>query len=254
MNFKTNMTTSTLLAAGFSLLAGSAAAQTCVANNCATLGFTKSEDNCEGDIIRCPFDTSKVFCKEKEVYVMRAGDILYSDGTTSDSVIASKTPVGIVAYVNDSTRFAVALTESNQNQTWGAYGHDVSCLSYMDSDAASADMNGRVNTQCLVSDSETHPAANYCNTFSAVSSGKGSSGWYLPAAGELKAMSFNYVAINLGLQKLSKTQILSNFYWSSSEGNDIDGYRDAWTVRPSDGLPMNEYKDNRFHVRCVIAF
>ena len=60
-----NMITSTLLAAGFSLLAGSAAAQTCVANNCAALGFTKSAGNCEGDIIRCPFDTSKVFCKEK---------------------------------------------------------------------------------------------------------------------------------------------------------------------------------------------
>lgn len=78
-----NMITSTLLAAGFSLLAGSAAAQTCVANNCAALGFTKSASNCEGDIIRCPFDTSKVFCKEKEVYVMEAGDILYSDKTTS---------------------------------------------------------------------------------------------------------------------------------------------------------------------------
>ena len=44
MNFKMNMITSTLLAAGFSLLAGSAAAQTCVANNCAALGFTKAAD------------------------------------------------------------------------------------------------------------------------------------------------------------------------------------------------------------------
>ena len=246
-----NMITSTLLAAGFSLLAGSAAAQTCVANNCAALGFTKSASNCEGDIIRCPFDTSKVFCKEKEVYVMEAGDILYSDGTTSDSVIASKTPVGIVAYVNDSTRFAVALTESNQDQAWGGYGYNVSCLDDMDRNEASADMNGRVNTQCLVSDSQTHPAANYCNTFSAVSSGKGSSGWYLPAAGELKAMSYSYGAINLGLQKLSKTQISSNYYWSSSEFN---GYY-AWYVRPSDGS-MSNYggRYSGMPVRCVIAF
>ena len=248
MNFKTNMTTSTLLAAGFSLLAGSAAAQTCVANNCATLGFTKSEDNCEGDIIRCPFDTSKVFCKEKKVYAPKPGDILYSDGTISDSVIASKTPVGIVAYVNGSTGFAVALTESNQ--TWGGYGYNVSCLGDMDSGAASADMNGRVNTQCLVSDSQTHPAANYCNTFSAVSSGKGSSGWYLPAAGELKAMSYSYGAINLGLQKLSKTQISSNYYWSSSETN----YNYAWYVRPSDGSMYGNYgKHTSRPVRCVLA-
>ena len=76
MNFKMNMITSTLLAAGFSLLAGTAAAQTCVANNCAALGFTKSASNCEGDIIRCPFDTSKVFCKEKKVYAPKPGDIV----------------------------------------------------------------------------------------------------------------------------------------------------------------------------------
>ena len=250
MNFKTNMTTSTLLAAGFSLLAGSAAAQTCVANNCATLGFTKSASNCEGDIIRCPFDTSKVFCKEKEVYVMEAGAILYSDGTISDSVIASKTPVGIVAYVNGSTGFAVALTESNQ--TWGGYGYNVSCLGDMDSGAASADMNGRVNTQCLVSDSRTHPAANYCNTFSAVSSGKGSSGWYLPAAGELKAMSYSYGAINLGLKKLSKTQFSSSYYWSSSE----TGSYPAWSVSPSDGSMYGHNRDKGYSrpVRCVLAF
>ena len=249
MNFKTNMTTSTLLAAGFSLLAGSAAAQTCVANNCAALGFTKSASNCEGDIIRCPFDTSKVFCKEKEVYVMEAGDILYSDGTISDSVIASKTPVGIVAYVNGSNGFAVALTESNQ--TWGGYGYDVSCIGDMDSGAASTDMNGRANTQCLVSDSQTHPAANYCNTFSAVSSGKGSSGWYLPAAGELRVMISNYDAINLGLHKLFKTQISSSYYWSSSE---YGKYHTCY-VRLSDGY-MGYYgsKTDSNHVRCVIAF
>ena len=244
-----NMITSTLLAAGFSLLAGTAAAQTCVANNCAALGFTKSASNCEGDIIRCPFDTSKVFCKEK-VYAPKPGDILYSDGTISDSVIASKTPVGIVAYVNGSTGFAVALTESNQNQAWGGYGYDIYCISDMDHGAASADMNGRVNTQCLVSDSQTHPAANYCNMFSAVSSGKGSSGWYLPAAGELKAMSYSYGAINLGLQKLSKTQISSNYYWSSSENHDYA----AWYVIPSDGKVYGGLsKNTSLSVRCILA-
>ena len=259
MNFKTNMTTSTLLAAGFSLLAGSAAAQTCVANNCAALGFTKSEDNCEGDIIRCPFDTSKVFCKEKEVYVIEAGAILYSDGTISDSVIASKTPVGIVAYVNGSTGFAVSLTEVSK--IWGG-DEDVSCLTnYTSPETAMTDMNGKTNTMCLVnysnSSGDSYPAAEYCNTFSAVSNGKGSSGWYLPAAGELYSMSFSYGAINLGLQKLSKTQISSNYYWSSSENYYDDGTdnRRTWVVRPSNGN-MSRYsrKYNTLPVRCVIAF
>ena len=166
-------------------------------------------------------------------------------------MIASKTPVGIVAYVNGSTGFAVALTESKQ--TWGGDGYNVSCLDDMDSNEASADMNGRVNTQCLVSDSQTHPAANYCNTFSAVSSGKGSSGWYLPAAGELYSMSFSYDAINSGLQKLSKTQIpRSTYYWSSSENS----YGEAWLVRPSDGDVYYHYDSETYSrpVRCVIAF
>ena len=246
-----NMITSTLLAAGFSLLAGSAAAQTCVANNCAALGFTKSASNCEGDIIRCPFDTSKVFCKEKEVYVIEAGAILYSDGTISDSVIAGKTPVGIVAYVNGSTGFAVSLTEVSK--TWSSGSEDVSCLTnYKSSSTAMTDMNGKTNTMCLVnySSSYSYPAAEYCNTFSAVSNGKGSSGWYLPAAGELYSMSFSYGAINLGLQKLSKTHISSNYYWSSSE---YDSYYVRY-VTPSDGYVGVDFKHYSHRVRCVIAF
>ena len=123
----------------------------------------------------------------------------------------------------------------------------------MDSNEASADMNGRVNTQCLVSDSQTHPAANYCNTFSAVSSGKGSSGWYLPAAGELKAMSYSYGAINLGLQKLSKTQISSNDYWSSSE-NYAKLDDSVWQVNPSNGRMGGYFKGGTNRVRCILTF
>ncbi|MBS4771465.1 MAG: hypothetical protein KHX61_03050, partial [Proteobacteria bacterium] len=134
---------------------GAAAAQTCATPpSCETLGFTKSETDCEGlEALKCPFDQSKLYCPQGGGNMSAAapGAILYSDGTISDSVIASKTPVGIVAYVNGSTGFAVALMESNQ--TWGGYGYNVSCLGDMDSGAASADMNGRVNTQCLVSDS-----------------------------------------------------------------------------------------------------
>lgn len=36
----------------------------CVSSDCNAMGYTKSASYCDGDIIRCPFDTSKVFCKE----------------------------------------------------------------------------------------------------------------------------------------------------------------------------------------------
>ena len=179
-----------------------------------------------------------------------AGDILHSDGTISDSVIAGKTPVGIVAYVNGSTGFAVSLTEVSK--TWSSGYEDVSCLTnYSSSSTAMTDMNGKTNTMCLVnySGSYSYPAAKYCNTFSAVSNGKGSSGWYLPAAGELKAMSYSYGAINLGLQKLSKTQISSNYYWSSSEYTS----NGAWAVWPSDGDVGGYFKHRSGRVRCVLA-
>ena len=65
-------------------------------------------------------------------------------------------------------------------------------------------------------------------------------------------MSFSYGAINLGLQKLSKTQISSSYYWSSSESsNGNDDY--AWVVRPSDGSMYNGNKNDRYRVRCLLA-
>ena len=83
---------------------GAAAAQTCATPpSCETLGFTKSETDCEGlEALKCPFDQSKLYCPQGGGNMSAAapGAILYSDGTISDSVIASKTPVGIVAYVN----------------------------------------------------------------------------------------------------------------------------------------------------------
>ena len=239
--------------------AGAAAAQTCATPpSCETLGFTKSEADCDGlEALKCPFDQSKLYCPQGGGNMSAAapGAILYSDGTISDSVIASKTPVGIVAYVNGSNGFAVSLTEVSK--TWSSGYEDVSCLTnYNSSSTAMTDMNGKTNTMCLVnySSSYSYPAAEYCNTFSAVSNGKGSSGWYLPAAGELYSMSFSYGAINLGLQKLSKTQISSSYYWSSSEGSYGNGYN-AWVVRPSDGGVDDGYhKSYRRPVRCVLAF
>lgn len=53
-----------LLSAGLTITAAAPALDACVSNDCSALGYTKSESYCDGDIIRCPFDTSKVFCKE----------------------------------------------------------------------------------------------------------------------------------------------------------------------------------------------
>lgn len=41
-------------------------AQDCVPNDCEAMGYTKTAASCAGvDFIKCPFDTSKVFCQTK---------------------------------------------------------------------------------------------------------------------------------------------------------------------------------------------
>ena len=166
----------------------------------------------------------------------------------ANCIIEDKIPIGVVAYMNGSKRFAVALEETLAE--WGGHFYDVSCLTNY-SRNAQTDFNGATNTQCLINDSQSHPAAEYCNTYRPVSSGTGSSGWYLPAAGELYVTSSSYGAINLGLQKLSKTQLSSNFYWSSTEDKD----NSAWVVRLSEGtVASHNYKGTRYSVRCVLAF
>ena len=253
------------------LLLGGTALKPALAQNCTSptrcdeLGYKKSAADCDGmESLVCPFDSSKYFCLETQIEV---GMILYSDGTVSDSVIPSKTPVGIVAYVSGLTRLAIALEESSSTLRWSIPDYeDLSCLRNIGTiEDAEKDLNGPDNTSCIInySSSNSYPAAEYCHSYKPVSSGTGSSGWYLPAAGELYEMHFNYRAINSGLQKLSKTQILDNYcYWSSSEHDE----KGVWEVAPIGGAMSTDYYGNKDmpkcgnthtskgHTRCFLAF
>ena len=234
-----------------------ARAQTCVTPpDCGTLGYNKTTADCAGlDMLACPFDTSKVFCTagggggtpSSEVM---PGMIVYSDGTFSNSVISGKTPVGVVAYVEGFARFMVALEEQS-SLNWGR-GYDLSGITnYDSSDAAITDISGFGNTSCIMNESGDYQAAKYCNEYKPVSSGTGSFGWYLPAAGELYVMKNTFAVVSYALQKLGKTAISSgDVYWSSSEANGSN----AWTVRPSDGNTLNYTKTSTHRVRCVLAF
>ncbi len=244
---------------GSLLMISGAWAQTCVTPpSCEELGYTFSAEDCEGvRSLICPFDSSKYFCSEAGDPAANAtpGMILYSDGTVSNEVISDKTAVGVVAYVAGSTRFAVALEETMASFATGY--EDVPCLTnYTNSISAATDLGGVKNTLCMINynGGYNYLAAEYCNNYKAVLRGTGSSGWYLPAAGELSVMNFSYGAINLGLQKLSKTQLDNNYdyYWSSSEAG---GSNSAWRGRPIDG-DVSPYNNKNYsgRVRCVLAF
>ncbi len=92
----------------------------CVTGDCAEMGYTKSENACSGDIIRCPFDTSKVFCKETKNYITKPcnsiGDVVYSDKVCAgdiNNIDPSKTIIGVVA--NTNPRFVIFLDEPQAN-------------------------------------------------------------------------------------------------------------------------------------------
>ena len=218
------------LLAGVSVavLAAFQAQAACVPADCNAMGYTKSASDCDGaDMIKCPFDTNQVWCvaagcQEIDPVV---GAIYNSDGTFMDvnCIIEDKIPIGVVAYMNGSKRFAVALEESSSILRWSTPDYEnLSCLTdYSSTAEAQTDFRGATNTSCIInySSSNSYPAAEYCNTYKPVSSGTGSSGWYLPAAGEL------------------------------------DYYDYAWVVRPFDGYVSSSYgKDYSSSVRCVLAF
>ncbi len=236
-------------------VSGAALAQNCTSpTRCGELGYTLTASDCVGQrTLPCPFDSSKLWCAFDQeiglpISMAKPGMIYYSDGSVSNEVIEGKTAVGVVGYINGTEGLLVSLNESTL--TWGPYNIDVPCL--INYSSAPEDMNGKENTECIMSQDGSYPAAQYCSEYKTTSEGIGSSGWYLPAAGELKALSKSYAAINTALKKLSKTQLNSSYYWSSSEYLNLY----AWYVRPSDGDMNDNYdgKNYSYRVRCVLAF
>ena len=217
-------------------------------DDCDKLGYTKSAEACNGlESLVCPSDNSKYFCVLKE----KPGLIYYSDGSFSYDLEDGKTPVGIIAYIKDDTKLLISLEENSLEFSTGY--EDVSCLENHgtnDLAGALADFNGKENTLCMVNyeGKFEYPAAEWCNSFSASDSGIGSSGWYLPAAGELYAMIDNYDAINNTLKKLKSIQFTHNYYQVSTEAT--NNY--AWRLRPSDGFIYNYYKSEKRLIRCFL--
>lgn len=210
-----------LMAAGFSVSISAYASAACVTGDCTAMGYNKTESACSGDIIRCPFDTSKVFCKEKEVYVIEAGDILYSDKTTAHyHTDDSKTPIGVV--VDPERRLAMALSCSAKqwaaNQT--VANNNISAIPDKEPEDAKTDFNGKSYTKTIVSTCGTGcPAAYYAYNYSTTGTAKGD--WFLPSGGQLKLLDQNKADIKVGFAKVNGTfPSAGNYLLTSNEGPD----------------------------------
>ncbi len=179
------------------------------------------------------------------------GNILYSDHTCSSCKVSGKTPIGVISYMNGSTRLAINLV--NTSRQWGGYGTDISGLTNITSfSTAKNDFSGKSNTSKIVSvlgSSSTSYAAGYCYNYTTTGTSKGQ--WYLPAEGELYAtVSTNKAAVNSGLSAAGGTAILNDVYWSSSESSK----NDAWVVYAGGGNVYDYVKVSNESVRCVLGF
>lgn len=244
-----------LFALAFSVGAtAAAAAESCaVPPTCDSLGYTKTASDCQDmSTLKCPFDTSKVFCVSADELPSSncaIGDILYSDKTCNAYIVASKTAIGVVF---DATN-RLAIAKDTAKKAWMSSPEDVTTLTNITSSSAiTADWQGKSNTATIVAycnaNSKTCPAFDYVISYSTAGTHTGD--WYLPAGGELNAIYGNKDVLNTALNKIGGTALPDSYHLSSSESS----YYNAWSQRFSDGSIGYDGKRNNVYVRPVLAF
>ena len=216
-----------LYSSAWALLSGTAEAGCIQTPSCSSLGYS-SATACEGGL-KCPWGNAW-FCNvggggsgsNPDYSNCKIGDILYSDFSCNANMIASKTPIGVVFDVTNT--LAIAKDEF-ANLVWGAVVEDVSGVTNSSSVSTStADWQGFKNTKAMYEADKSgvnYPAIKKVLTYSTEGTEQGQ--WYLPAAGELQAISTNKDTLNTTLSKIGGTQMSGN-YWSSSEQNSGSSY------------------------------
>ncbi len=243
----------------------------CIATpSCTAMGYSSTSSCTNG--IKCPFGnywncdlankinevTTQITELEKKINQQQQqesciiGSILYEDMTCSLTVIAGKTPIGIVVYLGPSGYQALAL-KSIGNYEWGVYGTDISGLrNYTSASAASKDYDSCGNTAKIIAagDKSKYPAVWAAYNYSTEGTKVGD--WCLPAAGIFISYYHNQNVINTGFIRAGGTTFtIATYAWSSSE----DGSTWVWVsyFDHSSGL-HNGYKPDSREVRPVLEF
>ena len=241
------------------MLAYEAQAQTCIPTpDCAGLGYTAT--SCSGAFLRCPFDTTKMFCASggggsssgggatPESGGCLVGMIYYSDGSCSQYRETGKNAVGVVVRDNKLIMSADLPTSI----PWAVDSVDISGLTnYIDGTVVKGDYNGKANTATIVAHygaSASNNAAVLCYNYAPSGMSGTKNQWYLPAAGEF----YDYVAGNYEVLSKAFSKIginMSSNYWSSSAYNIYS----AWRVSPYDGNMETSGKSGSRLVSCFLA-
>ena len=213
--------------------------------DCADLGYTQTEADCEGFFaLKCPFDTSKLFCGGDKCKV---GSILYDDFKCYEEIQNSKGKLGIV--FDTEKRMAIGTSEYT-GHPWGQNSTD-----YTISNSYSSATNGFENTKSLYDDAVASAGtANYPYlTCYRMTTGDVSAGtWFLPSVSEWQTIANNLTAINAGFAEItSPLQIsTSRTMWSSNEASSTA----AVGVGMSGGASTTGKTTTSFYYRCAIQY
>ena len=198
---------------------------------------------------------STVPCPPKPINI---GDFICADDSIfSPSELGSRTPIGVIFYVNSSGWHgsAVSLIEPD-NSIWGRDGiglyQDISTLYNYNSNVpyyALQDVNGSSNTNAIrvAGNIWAYPAAY---TLSA------QPGWYFPALGQLCQLLHNSYIVNQSLMQIGAPVIESGEYWSSTEAQmNADGTKSqAWYMDKDSGLLNVATKEKYKKIRSIRDF
>lgn len=240
---------------GMSLgFAGSATAQTCTPTpNCTTLGYSKTSAQCPNGGVKCPWNTSLMYCSPTANNTLAIGSILYSDKSVSTDIVSGKVPIGVV--FDTTNRLAVSI-----QGTSGIWGPQVdlpeleNCSSMNNASMENGKMicatNGKMNTSLIVayqkSSGQSFPAANYCSLY--VTTGTTAGSWFLPSAAEVQTLSQNREKVNATLTNLGKPVLFSKALHTSNEAGANSSWRGTTAgvgtnIKTADGsiYPVTEF-------------
>lgn len=219
---------------------------------------------------------------DKPMKFVSTGDFYFSDGSFADKNMVltedqANACIGIVFFVGPHEKDNSDYTESGIKQE-KCHGYvvaltDVGGLAWSTEDfnatgvsTSETDWNGYANQKKLVERGiGNYPAAKGCENYGTGSGSRfaaptGSSGWFLPSAGQLKHLYDNKDNISGQMDKCRDKSGDNNigwfstdwYYWSSSEDERYSGY--AWSVRFRNGDVYYYNKRGALDVRAVLAF
>lgn len=245
----------------FSLGIGDGQANCIKEPNCAEMGYTKTEAECEYGSLKCPWNTGLVYCKKRRAKC-QIGWIYYNDETCSANVISGKTALGVVVYINPDGVGGQVMSawpiDENGNKSnsesivyWSTQDVNIPSLPDYTSDLSATqdfDSCGNTNTLSANSDRTFYLAVQAARLYVAnETTGK----WCLPAAGIMTSIYNNQSAVQAGIKKLGGIEFPDCCTWSSSEN---DNNR-AWISNFSETNGLFAINKNDYHyVRPVMEF